>query len=168
MKIKEFILVPKKSQDTTSCGTTYSGQKAGSTQDLVSQDIVPEMIDGHILEQEDHSAIAEGVSQILRRNPGKGLTKGFRCTTGPRKGRIVAKPSTCFAKRDPVKGAKIKKKRQAKAKIAGKKLAITKRSRPVSRRLKNVQLKQKSSGRKGGGTTKLQKSGGGFLKSKSR
>ena len=154
MKIKEFILVPKKSQDTTSCGTTYSGQKAGSTQDLVSQ--------------EDHSAIAEGVSQILRRNPGKGLTKGFRCTTGPRKGRIVAKPSTCFAKRDPVKGAKIKKKRQAKAKIAGKKLAITKRSRPVSRRLKNVQLKQKSSGRKGGGTTKLQKSGGGFLKSKSR
>ena len=126
------------------------------------------MIDGHILEQEDHSAIAEGVSQILRRNPGKGLTKGFRCTTGPRKGRIVAKPSTCFAKRDPVKGAKIKKKRQAKAKIAGKKLAITKRSRPVSRRLKNVQLKQKSSGRKGGGTTKLQKSGGGFLKSKSR
>ena len=168
MKIKEFILVPKNSQDTTSCGTTYSGQKAGSTQDLVSQDIVPEMIDGHILEQEDHSAIAEGVSQILRRNPGKGLTKGFRCTTGPRKGRIVAKPSTCFAKRDPVKGAKIKKKRQAKAKIAGKKLAITKRSRPVSRRLKNVQLKQKSSGRKGGGTTKLQKSGGGFLKSKSR
>jgi hypothetical protein len=168
MKIKEFILVPKKSQDTTSCGTTYSGQKAGSTQDLVSQDLVPEMIDGHILEQEDHSAIAEGVSQILRRNPGKGLTKGFRCTTGPRKGRIVAKPSTCFAKRDPVKGAKIKKKRQAKAKIAGKKLAITKRSRPVSRRLKNVQLKQKSSGRKGGGTTKLQKSGGGFLKSKSR
>ena len=168
MKIKEFILVPKKSQDTTSCGTTYSGQKAGSTQDLVSQDLVPEMIDGHILEQEDHSAIAEGVSQILRRNPGKGLTKGFRCTTGPRKGRIVAKPSTCFAKRDPVKGAKIKKKRQATAKIAGKKLAITKRSRPVSRRLKNVQLKQKSSGRKGGGTTKLQKSGGGFLKSKSR
>ena len=168
MKIKEFILVPKKSQDTTSCGTTYSGQKAGSTQDLVSQDLVPEMIDGHILEQEDHSAIAEGVSQMLRRNPGKGLTKGFRCTTGPKKGRIVAKPSTCFAKRDPVKGAKIKKKRQAKAKIAGKKLAITKRSRPVSRRLKNVQLKQKSSGRKGGGTTKLQKSGGGFLKSKSR
>ena len=168
MKLAEILTVQKSKQDTTSCGTTYSGQKAGSTQDLVSQDLVPEMIDGHILEQEDHSAIAEGVSQILRRNPGKGLTKGFRCTTGPRKGRIVAKPSTCFAKRAPVKGAKIKKKRQAKAKIAGKKLAITKRSRPVSRRLKNVQLKQKSSGRKGGGTTKLQKSGGGFLKSKSR
>ena len=85
MKITEFIAVQKNSQDTTSCGTTYSGQKAGSTQDLVSQDLVPEMIDGHILEQEDHSAIAEGVSQILRRNPGKGLTKGFRCTMDSRK-----------------------------------------------------------------------------------
>ena len=168
MKLAEILIVQKSKQDTTSCGTTYSGQKGDQPQDIVPQDLVPETIDGHIVEHEDHSAIAEGVSQILRRNPGKGLTKGFRCTTGPRKGRIVAKPSTCFAKRDPVKGAKIKKKRQAKAKIAGKKLAITKRSRPVSRRLKNVQLKQKSSGRKGGGTTKLQKSGGGFLKSKSR
>ena len=166
MKIQEITLVPKNLDDTTSCGTTYSGQKAGSTQDLVSQDLVPEMIDGHILEQEDHSAIAEGVSQILRRNPGKGLTKGFRCTSGPRKGRIVAKPSTCFAKRDPVKGAKIKKKRQAKAKIAGKKLAITKRSRGGSRRLQNVQIKQKSSGRKGVGTSKPLKSGGKFGKSK--
>ena len=136
--------------------------------DVVAQEVVPEQIDGTIIEHDDHSAITEGVSQILRRVKGKGIQKGFRCTSGPRKGRIVAKPSTCFAKRDPVKGAKIKKKRQAKAKIAGKKLAITKRSRPVSRRLKNVQLKQKSSGRKGGGTRKLQKSGGGFLKSKSR
>ena len=166
MKIKEFILVPKKSQDTTSCGTTYSGQKAGSTQDLVSQDLVPEMIDGHILEQEDHSAIAEGVSQILRRNPGKGLTKGFRCTTGPRKGRIVAKPSTCFAKRDPVKGAKIAKKRQLKAKQAGKKLAVTKRSRPISQRLKGVQLKTKATGRGGKGSAPLGGSKKGFQKSK--
>ena len=168
MKLAEILTVQKSKQDTTSCGTTYSGQKGDQPQDIVPHDLVPETIDGHIVEHEDHSAIAEGVSQILRRSKGKGLKTGFRCTSGPRKGRIVAQPSTCFAKRDPVKGAKIKKKRQAKAKIAGKKLAITKRSRPVSRRLKNVQLKQKSSGRKGGGTTKLQKSGGGFLKSKSR
>ena len=165
MKIKEFILVPKKSQDTTSCGTTYSGQKAGSTQDLVSQDLVPEMIDGHILEQEDHSAIAEGVSQILRRNPGKGLTKGFRCTSGPRTGRIVAKPSTCFQKTDPQKSAKIRKKRQAKAKIAGKKLAQTKRSGAGALRLKGAQIKQRKGTRplkkirmKSGGSKPLQKS----------
>ena len=146
MKIREFILAPKKIQDTASCGTTYSGQKGTMAQDLVPQDLVPEMQDGHIVEHSDHSAITEGVSQILRRVKGKGIRQGFRCTSGPRKGRIVAKPSTCFMKRDPVKGAKIAKKRQLKAKQAGKKLAITKRSRAGSKRLKGVQLKTKRTG----------------------
>jgi hypothetical protein len=101
-------------------------------QDVVAQDIVS---------HNGGSAIMEGVSQILRRVKGKGLKPGFRCTSGPRKGRIVAKPSTCFAKRDTVKGAKISKKRQIKARIAGKKMAITKRSGGTSRRLKRAQLK---------------------------
>ena len=146
MKIREFILAPKSVQDTTSCGTTYSGQKGTAAQDLVSQDLVPETINGHIVAYPDHSAITEGVSQILRRVKGKGIRQGFRCTSGPRKGRIVAKPSTCFMKRDPVKGAKIAKKRQLKAKQAGKAMAVTKRSRPGSRRLKGVQLKTKRTG----------------------
>ncbi len=146
MKLSEFLTVLKQDQDTTSCGTTSSGQKATPPQHIVSQDLVPETIDGHIVEHEDHSAIAEGVSQILRRVAGKGLKTGFRCTSGPRKGRIVSKPSTCFMKRDPKKGAKIARKRQLKAKTAGKKLAVTKRSRPVSKRLKGVQLKTKRTG----------------------
>jgi hypothetical protein len=146
MKIREFILAPKIIQDTASCGTTYSGQKGTAAQDLVPQNLVPEMQDGHIVAHPDHSAITEGVSQILRRVKGKGIRQGFRCTSGPRKGRIVAKPSTCFARRDPVKGAKIAKKRQLKAKQAGKKLAITKRSRAGSKRLKGVQLKTKRTG----------------------
>ena len=146
MKIREFIIAPKKIQDTTSCGTTSSGQKGTMAQDLVPQDLVPEMQNGHIVEHSDHSAITEGVSQILRRVKGKGIRQGFRCTSGPRKGRIVAKPSTCFMRRDPVKGAKIAKKRQLKAKQAGKKLAITKRSKAGSRRLKGIQLKTKRTG----------------------
>ena len=101
-------------------------------QEVVAQDIVS---------YNGHSAIMEGVSQILRRVKGKGLKPGFRCTSGPRKGRIVAKPSTCFAKRDTAKGAKIAKKRQIKAKQAGKKMGITKRSGGASRRLKRAQLK---------------------------
>ncbi len=138
MKIKEFILAPSKSQDTTSCGTTSSAIKGQPT-----QDIVPEIIEGNILEQSDHSAIAEGVSQIFRRQKGKKPTKGFRCTSGPRKGRIVAKPSTCFMKTDPVKSAKIRKKRQQKANIAGKKLAQTKRSGAGARRLSGIQIKKR-------------------------
>ena len=146
MKIREFILAPKTVQDTTSCGTTYSGQKDTTAQNIVLQDLVPENSNGQIESHPDHSAITEGVSQILRRVKGKGIRQGFRCTSGPRKGRIVAKPSTCFMKRDPVKGAKIAKKRQLKAKQAGKAMAVTKRSRPGSRRLKGVQLKTKRTG----------------------
>jgi len=146
MKIAEFLTVQKTGQDTTSCGTTSSGQKAIAAQDIVPQNIQPNLPNQPIDEHEDHSAITEGVSQILRRVAGKGLKTGFRCTSGPRKGRIVSKPSTCFAKRDPKKGAKIARKRQLKAKTAGKKLAVTKRSRPVSKRLKGVQLKTKRTG----------------------
>jgi hypothetical protein len=170
MKITEIILVPSKSQDTTSCGTTSSITPAESAQDIVSQDIVEKNRLTTMDEHDDHSAIAEGVSQILRRNPKKGLSKGFRCTTGPRKGRIVAKPATCFAKRDPVKGAKIKKKRQMKARQAGKKMAMTKRSAPTSRRLSTVQTKKKSSSLPTFGAISsrkpLQRSGGKRAKSK--
>ena len=148
MKISELILVPSKSQDTTSCGTTYSGQKPGLAQDIVPQNIVPKNISAlevdSIEEHDDHSAIAEGVSQILRRAKKGTVKQGFRCSSGPRKGRIVAKPSTCFARRDPVRGAKIRAKRQAKAKIAGKKMAQTKRSGAGSLRLKGAQIKKRS------------------------
>ena len=155
MKIREFI-APKLSLDTTSSGTIYSITPEDQTQDLVpldhvpeknmteQVDIIPEMVDGKIVEQPDHSAITEGVSQILRRTKGKAPKQGFRCSSGPRKGRIVAKPSTCFMKTDPVKSAKIRKKRQAKASIAGKKMAQTKRSGAGSLRLKGAQIKKAS------------------------
>ena len=148
MKITELLNTPKKSSDTTSSGTIYSITPETEAQDLVPQNNVPEkivaeVVDGEILEMPDHSAITEGVSQIFRRQKGGAPTKGFRCSSGPRKGRIVAKPSTCFQKTDPVKSAKIRKKRQAKAGIAGKKLAQTKRSGAGARRLKGVQIKKR-------------------------
>ena len=98
-------LVPQPMVDTTS-----SAIKGDQTQDIVPQNLVPEVVEGNILEQADHSAITEGVSQIFRRKKGGAPTKGFRCTSGPRKGRIVAKPSTCFQKTDPQRSAKIRKK----------------------------------------------------------
>ena len=167
MKINELILVPSKGQDTTSCGTTYSGQKSNSAQDIVPQNIVPENnlaleVDS-IEEHDDHSAIAEGVSQILRRTKGKAPKQGFRCSSGPRKGRIVAKPSTCFQKTDPQRSAKIRKKRLAKAGIAGKKMAQTKRSGAGSLRLKGAQVKK---AKQKGPSFKKRKSGKRPVKSK--
>ena len=142
MKIAEITLVPTKSQDTGSSATISSAIKGDQTQDVVPQDIVSENWQGTIEEHPDHSAIAEGVSQILRRTKGKAPKQGFRCSSGPRKGRIVAKPSTCFMKTDPQKSAKIRKKRQIKARLAGKKLAQTKRSGAGSLRLKGAQVKK--------------------------
>ena len=142
MKITEITLVPTKTEDTVSSATISSAIKGDQTQDLLPQDIVSENWQGTIEEHPDHSAIAEGVSQILRRTKGKAPKQGFRCSSGPRKGRIVAKPSTCFQKTDPQKSAKIRKKRQAKAGIAGKKLAMTKRSGAGSKRLQGVQIKK--------------------------
>ena len=142
MKISEFINVPKESKDTTSSATTSSVIQGDQTQDIVPHDLASEQFEGTIESHPDHSAIAEGVSQIFRRKKGGAPTKGFRCSSGPRKGRIVAKPSTCFAKTDPQKSAKIRKKRLAKAKVAGKKMAQTKRSGAGSQRLKGAQIKQ--------------------------
>ncbi len=146
MKINEVLIVPKESKDTGSSATISSAIKENQTQDVVPQDIVSQNelaleVDS-IETHPDHSAIAEGVSQILRRTKGKAPKQGFRCSSGPRKGRIVAKPSTCFQKTDPVRSAKIRKKRQQKAKIAGKKLAQTKRSGAGSLRLKGTQIKR--------------------------
>ena len=148
MKITELLNTPKKSPDTASSGTIYSITPETEAQDLVTQNNVPEkivaeVVDGEILEMPDHSAITEGVSQIFRRQKGGAPTKGFRCSSGPRKGRIVAKPSTCFQKTDPQKSAKIRKKRQIKATQAGKKLAQTKRSGAGSLRLKGAQIKKR-------------------------
>ena len=146
MKISEITLASKESKDTKSSATISSAIKGDQTQDIVPQDTVSENISAlevdSIETHPDHSAIAEGVSQILRRTKGKAPKQGFRCSSGPRKGRIVAKPSTCFQKTDPQKSAKIRKKRQAKAGIAGKKLAMTKRSGAGSKRLQGVQIKQ--------------------------
>src|SRR5210317_2271650 len=142
MKITEITLVPTKTEDTVSSATTSSAIKGDQTQDVVPQDIVSENWQGTIEEHPDHSAIAEGVSQILRRTKGKAPKQGFRCSSGPRKGRIVAKPSTCLMKTDPQKAAKIRKKRQAKARVTAKKLAQTKRSGAGSKRLQGVQIKQ--------------------------
>jgi len=161
MKIKEFIIAPSESKDTRSSDTRYSAIKDDSAQDVVPQDIVSEKelaleVDSH----PDHSAIAEGVSQILRRTKGGAPQKGFRCSSGPRKGRIVASPATCFKKIDLQKSAKIKKKRMMKAKTAGVKLARQKRSGAGSVRLKGAQIKNKRTGKVGKSTRPLMKSRG--------
>ena len=72
--------------------------------------------------------------QIWARS-GKNAVRKFRCSAGPRKGRIVAKMAPCFAA--PNLKARITMKR-TKARLGGKmarKAKRTKRINPVSRRV---------------------------------
>lgn len=124
MKISE-IIQPK----------ITSAINSSTAQVVVPQDIA---LEGCV------SAIAEAISQIYRRSSKGRLKTGFRCTSGPRRGRIVAKPATCNARMNPVKGAKIRLKRQAKAHQAGIKMAFTKRASAGSKRLKGLQVSKKS------------------------
>ena len=120
MKISE-ILSPK----------TPSAINLVQPQEVVPLDLVPST---------SSSAIGEGIKRVLRRVAGKGLKQAFRCTSGPRKGRVVAQSTTCNAKLNPSKGAKISQKRQAKAKQTAAKRARTMRSGGGSRRLKGIQI----------------------------
>lgn len=131
MKISE-ILQPK----------MPSAINPAETQAVVAQDIV----------SSNRSAIMDGVERILRRVRGKGLKQGFRCTSGPRAGRIVAQSSTCNARLNPGKGAKIAQKRLAKASATAIKARRTKGSGGASRRLKGIQIS------KGKGSAPIKKS----------
>ena len=114
---------------------TPSAINSSVTQAIVPQDNVSE---------ECVSAIAEGISQIFRRGKSGKLKTGFRCTSGSRRGRIVAKPSTCNARLNPVKGAKIRQKRLGKASQSGVKMRFTKRASAGSKRLKGLQVSKRS------------------------
>ena len=109
--------------------------------ELISQDVVPQ----DVVPQECISAIAEGITRILRRVKGKGIKTGFRCTSGVRKGRIVAHPDTCNAKMDTAKGRKIAGKRHAKAGQTAIKAGLTKKYHGGSQQLKSLQHGHKKS-----------------------
>ena len=123
---------------------------------LESQDVVPQ----DTVSQECISAIAEGITRILRRVKGKGVKTGFRCTSGPRKGRIVANADTCNARKNVSKGSKISGTRRATSQQRSIKAGLTKKYHGGSRSLKSLQHGHKKSS---GGAPKLLKSK--FIKS---
>ena len=112
-----------------------SAINSSKPQDVVPQDIVVSNTTATMT-----SGIAEGISRVLRRVRGKGLKQGFRCTSGPRKGRVVAKSSTCNSRLNPGKGAKISQKRQRVARQTAMKRSRTMRSGGASQRLKHIQI----------------------------
>ncbi len=77
--------------------------------------------------------IIEGVAWKKR---GSKITRQFRCTSGRRKGRVVASPAQCFKPIDLKKRANLRK---MKAKLGGRlsrKAGRTKKFNPISKRIR--------------------------------
>lgn len=77
--------------------------------------------------------IVEGYKQVWGRSK-KGLVRRYRCTDGPKKGRVVAKASTCGTRVGQKKSLKLKTTRRTKGKSQAVKRSVTMK-RPTSKRL---------------------------------
>lgn len=101
--------------------------------------------------------IIEAVTPAFGRSGGKTVRK-YRCTSGPRKGRVVAKAATCNAPINVRASQTAKKTRASTKSQAAAKSRRTKRSSPVSKRVaranksvystKNKRKRRSSKGRK--------------------
>ncbi len=65
----------------------------------------------------------------------------FRCPAGPRKGRIVKKPSDCYAAPNPAKAAKMKATRQKTKVRQARKARRTKMVNPYAKLMKQLNKK---------------------------
>lgn len=81
----------------------------------------------------------EGVTTVFGRGgnngPGGHTVRKYRCTSGPRKGRVVAKAATCNAPKKVKASNTLKRTRRAKGKSIDIKRSRTKRTSPTSQKL---------------------------------
>jgi hypothetical protein len=81
--------------------------------------------------------IVEGYKQAWGKNSKGRMVRRYRCTDGPKKGRLVAKPSTCSTRTSQRKSATLKKTRRSKGKIQSIKRNYTMK-RPTSYRVRSA------------------------------
>lgn len=86
--------------------------------------------------------ISEGVATVFGHGKGKS-TKGhvvrkYRCTSGPRKGRVVAKAATCNAPKKMSASNTLKKTRRRKGSSIDIKRARTARTSPTTQKLRRI------------------------------
>jgi hypothetical protein len=86
--------------------------------------------------------LTEGVSTVFghgKSNTTKGHTvRKYRCTSGPRKGRVVAKAATCNAPKKMGASRTLAKTRRAKGKSIDVKRSRTNRTSPTTQKLKRI------------------------------
>ena len=97
--------------------------------------------------------IEEAARNILGRTK-TGIKRKFRCTSGPRKGRIVSDPATCVKPIDVAKRVRARATRAKKPGIASFKRGRTLRSSPVSKIIKKANIARAGKTGKMGGIKK--------------
>ena len=94
--------------------------------------------------------ISDGFKQVWGRGP-KGVVRRYRCTDGRKKGRVVAKPSTCGTAVGQQRSHNLKKTRRTKGSAQSIKRSLTLK-KPTSRRIakmnKSIRPKHKKRIRK--------------------
>jgi len=78
--------------------------------------------------------LVEGVASIFGRDKGK-IVRKYRCTTGSRKGRIVASPSTCNAPKRVKSSVSLKRTKAKKGSVMKVKSSRTKKHSGASPRI---------------------------------
>lgn len=94
-----------------------------------------------ILNESYSNVVTEAKVVYARR--GKSVTTKFRCTVGPRKGRVVASPAQCSRPIDLKKRFVLRKTRAAKGSRMMKKAQRTKRVNPQSRIVRQLNKARK-------------------------
>ncbi len=83
--------------------------------------------------------VEEGATPIFGKTGNKVVRK-YRCTSGSRKGRIVAKPGTCTAPKNVKAMTTMKKTRRSKGATVGIRASRTKRTSPASQKLTRLNV----------------------------
>lgn len=91
--------------------------------------------------------ITESVRTAWGRS-GTKTTRKYRCTAGPRKGRLVAKASTCTAPVNITKSKKFKQTKMRKAPSIKIKTRRTKKFNPAARRLAKANLARRKTSKR--------------------
>ncbi|MGI0075807.1 MAG: hypothetical protein ACREAU_00180 [Nitrosopumilaceae archaeon] len=97
-----------------------------------------------ILYTDEEKDILEEAAKRAFRRRGTKLVPGYRCTAGPKAGRVVSTPTTCSHRKDPAKIRRGKKVMRQRGATIRRKSRLTKR-RAVSKAL--VRINKRLSGR---------------------
>lgn len=93
---------------------------------MLVQDLISNPLYEQVIVDEDDNILSEAAIRQFKRK-GKQIIKKFRCTAGPKKGRLAASPNDCTKRKDP------KKVRQGR-KVMRSKKGVIKRKSMVSKK----------------------------------